>query len=163
MQNLRPSQGEDSKMNIRQDMRTWTSACMRVCARLRSGDRATAGFMFLLLRAAAQRQGAGAGEFRRAAIEGASRRSHVQGTRLCHRGHALVPFFFAPKNTPRAGVERLSRAVAEALNAPDVRERLTRSGLEPTGSTPEEFAAILKAAYERWGPVIKASGFRAND
>lgn len=71
--------------------------------------------------------------------------------------------FFAPKNTPRAGVERLSRAVAEALMAPDVRERLTRSGLDPTGSTPEELAAILKADHERWGPVIKASGFRADD
>jgi len=30
-------------------MRTWTSACMRVCARLRSGGRAAAGFIFLSL------------------------------------------------------------------------------------------------------------------
>ena len=36
-------------------------------------------------------------------------------------------------------------------------------GVEPPGTTPEAFAAILKADYERWGAVIKASGFKADD
>jgi tripartite-type tricarboxylate transporter receptor subunit TctC len=33
-------------------------------------------------------------------------------------------------------------------------------GLEPTGLGPQELAKILKADYERWGPVIRASGFK---
>jgi len=33
-------------------------------------------------------------------------------------------------------------------------------GLEPTGYPPEELARILRADYDKWGPVIKASGFK---
>jgi tripartite-type tricarboxylate transporter receptor subunit TctC len=33
-------------------------------------------------------------------------------------------------------------------------------GLEPTGLGPAELAKILRADYDRWGPVIKASGFK---
>ena len=42
-------------------------------------------------------------------------------------------------------------------------ERMRAIGVEPTGTTPEAFAAILKSDYERWGVVIKASGFKADD
>lgn len=70
---------------------------------------------------------------------------------------------FAPKNTPRASLERLSRAAADALKSPDVRERLVKSGLQPTGSTPDELAAILRSDHQRWAPVIRASGFIAED
>ena len=38
--------------------------------------------------------------------------------------------------------------------------RLEQLGLEPTGLPPEELARILRRDYDKWGPVIKASGFK---
>lgn len=70
--------------------------------------------------------------------------------------------FYAPAGTPKAIVERLNGAIVKALALPDVRERLTGLGLEPTGTTSEEFARIMAADAARWGPVIQASGFKAD-
>jgi tripartite-type tricarboxylate transporter receptor subunit TctC len=44
-----------------------------------------------------------------------------------------------------------------------VRSRLENLGVEPTGLGPRELAAVMKRDYERWGPVIKASGFKAEN
>jgi tripartite-type tricarboxylate transporter receptor subunit TctC len=46
-----------------------------------------------------------------------------------------------------------------ALQTPELREKLVRVGLEPTGTTPEALAAIIAADTARWAPIIKASGF----
>jgi len=69
---------------------------------------------------------------------------------------------FAPAGTPKDAVERLSRAAIAAVQAPDVTKKLTTLGLEPTGYGPDKLGAILKADYDRWGPVIRASGFHAD-
>jgi tripartite-type tricarboxylate transporter receptor subunit TctC len=69
---------------------------------------------------------------------------------------------FAPAGTPKAAVDRLSTAAIDAVKAPDVTKRLTVLGLEPTGYGPARLAAILKADYDKWGPVIRASGFHAD-
>ena len=70
---------------------------------------------------------------------------------------------FAPAGTPRDTVERLSRAIAQAAQAADVRAWMLKGGLEPTGTTAEQLAAIHQADYAKWGSVIKASGFTAED
>ena len=67
---------------------------------------------------------------------------------------------FAPARTPPPIIGRLSRAAIDAMQAPVLRGRLEQLGLEPTGLGPRELAAIMKADYERWGPVIRASGFK---
>ena len=67
---------------------------------------------------------------------------------------------YAPAKTPKAAVDRLANAIIEAIRAPDVREKLEALGMEPTGFGPEELARIHKADYDKWGPVIKASGFK---
>lgn len=67
---------------------------------------------------------------------------------------------FAPAGTPPATVERLQKAAIAAVTDPATAKRLTEMGLEPTGWPAERLAAVLKADYERWGPVIKASGFK---
>ncbi len=67
---------------------------------------------------------------------------------------------FAPAKTPKDVVERYARAAIEAVRAPDMKQRLEQMGLEPTGLGPAELARILKADYDKWGPVIKASGFK---
>jgi len=67
---------------------------------------------------------------------------------------------YAPAGTPPTVVDRLSRAIIAAVNAPDVREKLENYGMEPTGLPPAELARIHRRDYEQWGPVIKASGFK---
>ena len=42
-------------------------------------------------------------------------------------------------------------------------ENLAKVGNEPAFQTPAEFAATVKADIERWSPVVKASGFVAED
>jgi tripartite-type tricarboxylate transporter receptor subunit TctC len=67
---------------------------------------------------------------------------------------------FAPAKTPKDIVDRCAKAATEAVNAPEIRQRLEQMGLEPTGYGPAELAKILRADYDKWGPVIKASGFK---
>jgi len=69
--------------------------------------------------------------------------------------------FFAPAKTPKAIVDQLNRSLNAALTSPDVAERLTRLGMDPAPSTPEEFGRVLAADYAKWGPVVKATGFTA--
>ena len=80
------------------------------------------------------------------------------------QGYDLValPWYalFAPAGTPPATVKRLADAAIAAIKDPAVHKRLVDLGVEPTGYGPDRLAAIMKADYERWGPAIKASGFK---
>jgi len=67
---------------------------------------------------------------------------------------------FAPAGTPKETIDRYAKAAIEAVRAPDTRQRLEQMGLEPTGLPPADLARILRADYDKWGPVIKASGFK---
>ena len=67
---------------------------------------------------------------------------------------------YAPAKTPKEVVDRLSMAIIDALKSPDVREKLDNLGMEPTGFGPAELARIHRADYDKWGPVIRASGFK---
>ena len=67
---------------------------------------------------------------------------------------------FAPAKTPKEIIDRYAKAAIEAVRSPDVKERLEQMGLEPTGYGPAELARILREDYDKWGPVIKASGFK---
>ncbi len=69
---------------------------------------------------------------------------------------------FAPARTPRETVDRYSKIMAAAVRVPAVRDRLSAYGLQPTGTSAAEFAAIQKADSERWAPAVKASGFSAD-
>ena len=70
--------------------------------------------------------------------------------------------FFAPANTPKAVIDTLNRGINKALTSPDVVERLTKLGMDPATSTPDEFAKIVASDYAKWGPIVKASGFTAD-
>lgn len=67
---------------------------------------------------------------------------------------------YATGGTPRTIVDRLNRAVLDVLRLPDVRQKLTNLGFEVTGSSPDELTAIMRADTAKWGPFIKASGFK---
>jgi tripartite-type tricarboxylate transporter receptor subunit TctC len=66
-----------------------------------------------------------------------------------------------PAKTPKPVIDKLSATIAKALKSPDVVEKIQGLGNDAVGTTPEEFAAVLKKDRERWVPVIKASGFKA--
>jgi len=70
---------------------------------------------------------------------------------------------FAPAGIPAPALERASRAAIAAVNEPVLRQRIEAMGLEATGYGPERLAAILQADYDKWGPVIRASGFKPTD
>ena len=64
----------------------------------------------------------------------------------------------APAGTPPEAIQRLNSVLAKALASPEVRETLTRQGLEPAGNTSKEFASYIGAEMEKWAGVVKASG-----
>jgi tripartite-type tricarboxylate transporter receptor subunit TctC len=68
--------------------------------------------------------------------------------------------FFAPAKTPKPIVEALNRAINKSLQSPDVAEKLSKVGMDPATGTPEEFGRIVAADYAKWGPIVKASGFK---
>ena len=72
--------------------------------------------------------------------------------------------FFAPKGTPTDIVGRLNAAAVEALADPAVRSRFVALGLEifpRERQTPEALGALVKADVEKWWPIIKESGIKA--
>ena len=69
----------------------------------------------------------------------------------------------APAKTPPDVVARLNAAFTTAIKTPAVAERLRALGVEPTGTSAADFSAILKSDYERWGAVIRASGFKSDE
>jgi tripartite-type tricarboxylate transporter receptor subunit TctC len=58
-------------------------------------------------------------------------------------------------------VAQLSSDFVAALKAPAVRDRLNTLGAAPIGSSPKEFDAVIRADYDKWGPIIKAAGMKA--
>jgi len=60
---------------------------------------------------------------------------------------------FAPAGTPKEIVERVSQVLAEAINSPDVRKRLSIIGGTPVGNSPAEFGRFIDSELARWGEV----------
>jgi tripartite-type tricarboxylate transporter receptor subunit TctC len=69
---------------------------------------------------------------------------------------------FLPGGTPAKIVAGLNREILKALQATEVRDRLTLNGAEIVGDTPEQFTAKIKAEITKWGEVVRASGARVD-
>ena len=64
--------------------------------------------------------------------------------------------FFAPAGVPDAVLARLHAEVNKVLAMPEVKQRLNAAGgLEPYATTPEEFAALIRSDYEKYGKLVK--------
>jgi len=69
---------------------------------------------------------------------------------------------FAPARTPQPIVDKLAKAAIDAVRQPDVRQKLEPLGLDVTGLGPTEMAKVLHDDDAKWGPIIEASGFKAD-
>jgi tripartite-type tricarboxylate transporter receptor subunit TctC len=76
-----------------------------------------------------------------------------------HRGVEVDTRYgiIAPAATPGATINRLQAAIVKALGTSEVRERYHALSLEPSGSTPQEFAAYLRDDIAKWRKVIAAA------
>ena len=66
-----------------------------------------------------------------------------------------------PAGMPPDLVAKLSRDFVAALNTDAVKERLTKLGASPIGSSPQQFDEKIRADYKKWGPIIEAAGIKA--
>jgi tripartite-type tricarboxylate transporter receptor subunit TctC len=67
-----------------------------------------------------------------------------------------------PARTPRAIVLKLNAEINKALQSPELRERYAAIEAEPTGGTPEQFAAFVKTEAVKWADVVKKSGAKVD-
>ena len=72
-------------------------------------------------------------------------------------GFQVVVWFgvLAPAGTPPEIVAKLNDAIVRALATPAVKETLSKLGVEPKSSTPEEFAATIRADIDKWAKVVQ--------
>jgi tripartite-type tricarboxylate transporter receptor subunit TctC len=70
--------------------------------------------------------------------------------------------FFVPSKTPRAIIDRLNAETNKILKMPDIIALHNASGIVPTGSTPEGFAAFIAAETQKWATVIKNAGIKVD-
>ena len=66
-----------------------------------------------------------------------------------------------PGGMPPDLVAKLAHDFVAALNTEAVKERLAKLGASPIGSSPAQFDATIHADYDKWGPIIKAAGIKA--
>lgn len=78
-------------------------------------------------------------------------------------GYVVTSYYgiLVPVATSRDIVARLNADTAKVMGLPEIRGRLAGEGADPASSTPDEFAAFLRAEIERWAKVVKAANIRA--
>src|SRR5919107_4744105 len=69
--------------------------------------------------------------------------------------------FFAPVNTPKPILDKLSGTIIAILNRPDVKERITKLGFTLNVRDPEAFRPYLDKEIQTWAEIIKAAGIKA--
>jgi tripartite-type tricarboxylate transporter receptor subunit TctC len=66
----------------------------------------------------------------------------------------------APSGLPPALLRRISADIAQAVRSPEVSSRMTQLGMEPVGSTAEQYNATISQEIDKWSRVIKTSGIK---
>jgi tripartite-type tricarboxylate transporter receptor subunit TctC len=69
---------------------------------------------------------------------------------------------FGPAKLPAEVTARLNKAFVDALNSPELKARLTTLMAEPAPTTPDAFAQFVRGEHAKYGPIVKASGARAD-
>jgi tripartite-type tricarboxylate transporter receptor subunit TctC len=69
---------------------------------------------------------------------------------------------FGPAGIPEPAMARLRADIGRVLAMPDTKERLNSTALDPYATSPEEFAGIVRADYEKYGKLVKQIGMKAD-
>ncbi len=107
------------------------------------------------------------GKLRALAVAGKSRSSALPDVPTLAesglKGYGVDPWFgvYGPAGMDPKLTQRLAQAFNEALEDPEVKAKLIKSGFTPEGSTPDAFAKLTASEYERLGKVAKAAGMTA--
>ena len=106
-----------------------------------------------------------AGNLRALAMTGATRSSFLPDvptlTEAGYPGLEIAEWqgLFVPAKTPPAIVQALNRSARDALDTAEVKSGLVKLSFEAGGTSPEEFAQLVRSDLARWEPIVKASGF----
>jgi tripartite-type tricarboxylate transporter receptor subunit TctC len=69
---------------------------------------------------------------------------------------------YAPASMPDAVVKRISADIHKALQAPDVKEKLSGAGIGVVGDTPEEFQAFTNSEIARWANIVRERNLKVD-
>lgn len=77
-----------------------------------------------------------------------------------YKGFEAVTWFgiLGPANLPKDITARLNTEINKALQTPELQKKLSDQGADVAGSTPEQFAKLVRDEMARWGKVVKDSG-----
>jgi tripartite-type tricarboxylate transporter receptor subunit TctC len=70
---------------------------------------------------------------------------------------------FVPSKTPAETVSKLNDVIREALKKEQVKAAFARISYEIAGASGRDFSQLIESDIERWGPIVKASGYRPED
>ncbi len=104
------------------------------------------------------------GRLRALAVTGATRASQLPDLPTISeagvKGYAVTVWFglLAPAKTPSEFILKIQSEIARGIRGAALNQRLVALGAEPSGSTPDEFAAFLKSETDKWGRVVKSAG-----
>ena len=108
-----------------------------------------------------------AGKLRALAVTSRTRMKEVpDAPTMAEAGHPDVNTdwvwfgLMGPAGIPADAVKRLNEIFVKAAESPDVRDKLASQGITTVSSTPEEFAARIKADTAKFAPLIKSSGIK---
>ena len=110
-----------------------------------------------------------AGTLRALAYTGAQRSSLLPDVpTIAEAGFPALEFaewfgILVPARTPSGTVEALNSVLRTALQTKEVQAGLANQSVEVGGLTPADFARQIKADFDRWGQIVKASGFTPLD
>ena len=71
--------------------------------------------------------------------------------------------YYAPAGTPAPVIEKLRSEFIKAVNSREVRQQLVVNGMYPVGDGPEALVKTMREDTERWGRIMRATNFTAND
>lgn len=66
----------------------------------------------------------------------------------------------APRSTPKALVDRIAGDIATAVRSPEMGARMAQLGMEPVGSSSQEYEAIVRTEIAKWTQVVKTAGIK---
>ena len=78
-------------------------------------------------------------------------------------GFEAVPWFglLAPAGTPQTITDKVHQETVRVLGQPDVRKKFEDAGLDVIGSSPAEFAEVIRSEIPYWARIIKEAGIKA--